>query len=218
MPEISCKEYSRIVTDTSTAHSSLTENSTNTDLTTYRHSYVTQIAVRKSNATSILRLVALLKSVPRATVETNEHFISISTPDTESYIPKKDAVRELFSFCDERFVRPNILVDSGGGIHAYWTFTHEISTESWLEMAEALKHLCEVYGLAADPTVTADAARILRIPGTYNIKEDTPRQVRVIHATTKEFKPKRLRKILGTVKSKSLSKLGALAQEMDLDP
>jgi hypothetical protein len=130
--------------------------------------------------------------------------------------PKKDAVRELFSFCDERFVRPNILVDSGGGIHAYWTFTHEISTESWLEMAEALKHLCEVYGLAADPTVTADAARILRIPGTYNIKEDTPRQVRVIHATTKEFKPKRLRKILGTVKSKSLSKLGALAQEMDL--
>lgn len=144
-------------------------------------------------------------------------YLDIDTGHGKLYSSKKDAVRELFSFCDERFVRPNILVDSGGGIHAYWTFTHEISTESWLEMAEALKHLCEVYGLAADPTVTADAARILRIPGTYNIKEDTPRQVRVIHATTKEFKPKRLRKILGTVKSKSLSKLGALAQEMDLD-
>lgn len=144
-------------------------------------------------------------------------YLDIDTGHGKLYATKKDAVRELFGFCDERFVRPNILVDSGGGIHAYWTFTHEISTESWLEMAEALKSLCETYGLAADPTVTADAARILRIPGTYNVKEGTARQVRVIHATTKEFKPKRLRKILGTVKSKSLSKLGALAQEMDLD-
>ena len=105
----------------------------------------------------------------------------------------------------------------GGGIHAYWTFTHEISTDAWLPMATALKELCEIHGLAADPTVTADAARILRIPGTFNVKEDTPRPVRILHATTKEFKPKRLQKVLGTVKSKALQKLGALAQEMDLD-
>jgi hypothetical protein len=144
-------------------------------------------------------------------------YLDIDTGHGKLYSTKKDAVRALFDFCDERFIRPNILVDSGGGIHAYWTFTHEISTENWVKMAEALKSLCETYGLAADPTVTADAARILRIPGTYNVKEGTPRQVKVIHATTKEFKPKRLQKLLGQVKSEALSKLGSLAQEMDLE-
>jgi hypothetical protein len=144
-------------------------------------------------------------------------YLDIDTGHGKLYPTKKDAVRALFDFCDERFVRPNILVDSGGGIHAYWTFTHEISTDDWLPMAVALKDLCELHALAADPTVTADAARILRIPGTFNVKEAGPRQVRILHATTKEFKPKRLRKILGTNKSESLQKLGALAQEMDLD-
>lgn len=144
-------------------------------------------------------------------------YLDIDTGHGKLYSTKKDAVKALYDFCDSGFTRPNILVDSGGGIHAYWTFTHDISTESWLPMATALKELCEIHGLDADPTVTADAARILRIPGTYNVKNDSPREVKVIHATTKEFKPKRLQKSLGVLKGKSLSKLGALAQEMDLD-
>lgn len=133
------------------------------------------------------------------------------------YSDKKSAVTELFSWCDEHFVRPNILVDSGGGVHAYWTFTNEISTDAWVPMATALKDLCEVHGFGADPTVTADAARILRIPGTFNQKEDTPREVKVLHATTKEFNPTKLATLLGTKQSKSLEALGAMAQEEDVD-
>jgi len=132
------------------------------------------------------------------------------------YPDKKTGIVELYSFSDENFVRPNILVDSGGGIHAYWTFTNEISTESWLPMAAALKELCELHGFGADPTVTADAARILRIPGTFNQKEDTPREVKVIHATTKEYNPSKLGKLLGSTRSDSLQALGSMAAESDV--
>lgn len=132
------------------------------------------------------------------------------------YADKKTAIVELFSFCDGHFIRPNILVDSGGGIHAYWTFVNEVSTKTWLPMASALKDLCEAEGFMADPTVTADAARILRIPGTYNQKEDTPREVKVIHASTKEFNPTKLADTLGARRSKALEALGSMAQEEDV--
>ncbi len=133
------------------------------------------------------------------------------------YGDKASAITELFSFCDAQFIRPNILVDSGGGVHAYWTFNRDISAESWLPMATALKDLCELHGLAADPTVTADAARILRVPGTYNQKGEAPREVRVIHATTKEFDPQKISSLLVAEKSVSLAKLGAMAQEADTE-
>jgi len=144
-------------------------------------------------------------------------YLDIDVGHGKQYGTKKDALTELISFCDSNFVRPNILVDSGGGIHAYWTFTNEISVKAWQPMATALKELCELHGLAADPTVTADAARILRVPGTYNQKEGTPREVRVLHATTNEFNPTKLAKTLGTVRSKSLEALGAMAQEEDVE-
>ena len=132
------------------------------------------------------------------------------------YGDKRTAITELFSFCDSFFVRPNILVDSGGGVHAYWTFTKDISTEAWLPMAGALKELCEIHGFGADPTVTADAARILRIPGTFNQKEDTPREVKVLHASTKEYDPSKLGKVLGSTRSNSLQALGSMAAESDV--
>lgn len=144
-------------------------------------------------------------------------YLDIDCGDGKLYGDKKTAVTELFSFCDEHFCRPTILVDSGGGIHAYWTLSHEISTASWLPLAGALKERCELYGLAADPTVTADAARILRIPGTYNVKEGGARPVRILHASPDDYKPKKLRELLGTEKSKSLEALGSLAQDTDFE-
>ena len=144
-------------------------------------------------------------------------YLDIDCGPSKPYDSKRTGITELVGFCDEYFVRPNIIVDSGNGIHAYWTFTNEISTEKWLPMAVALKDLCEAHGFAADPTVTADAARILRVPGTFNQKGDTPQEVRVLHATTNEFNPTKLATTLGTVRSKSLEALGAMAQEADVD-
>jgi hypothetical protein len=144
-------------------------------------------------------------------------YLDIDCGEGKLYATKADAVRELYGFCRSQFVVPTIVVDSGGGIHAYWTFTHEVSLDGWLPMATALKELCELHGLAADPTVTADAARILRIPGTYNVKNGTARPVRILKASTEDYKPSKLQELLKTKKSKSLEALGALANDDDVE-
>lgn len=46
--------------------------------------------------------------------------------------------------------------------------------EEWLPVAETLKRLCAEHNLLADPAVTADAARVLRVPRTHNHKPDPP--------------------------------------------
>lgn len=144
-------------------------------------------------------------------------YLDIDCGPDKPYGNKKDAVTALYSFCGEHFTRPNILVDSGGGVHAYWTFVNEISTDSWLPMAAALKELCELYGLHADPTVTADAARILRVPGTLNVKNGEPKEVRVLYAGIDEFKATDLSALLGTKKSKAIEALGSLAEDQDFE-
>ena len=144
-------------------------------------------------------------------------YIDIDCGVGKPYSDKRSAVKSLFEFCAKHFIQPNIIVDSGNGIHAYWTFKNEIPTQEWLPLATALKELCAIQGLQADPTVTADAARILRVPGTYNQKGDTPKEVRVIHATTNEFSAEELSSLLGTKKSAAMNALAALANEQDLE-
>ena len=60
------------------------------------------------------------------------------------------------------------LVSSGGGVHAYWPLKEAVSIDEWVPVAEAFKRLCFQEKLGIDPTVTGDAARVLRVPGTIN--------------------------------------------------
>jgi hypothetical protein len=73
------------------------------------------------------------------------------------------------------------LVNSGGGVHAYWPLETPVSRDEWLPLAEQLKSICDDYNLYADPVVTADSARILRVPGTKNYKEEDPRLVKIFY-------------------------------------
>ena len=57
-------------------------------------------------------------------------------------------------------------------MHVYWPLTEAVSAEQWLDAAERLKRACADNGLLADPAVTADIARILRVPNTHNYKDD----------------------------------------------
>ena len=66
------------------------------------------------------------------------------------------------------------MVNSGRGVHVYWPLTEAVSAEQWLDAAERLKQACADNGLLADPAVTADVARILRVPNTNNYKDDNP--------------------------------------------
>ncbi len=106
--------------------------------------------------------------------------------DMDGYETKKDAVQALFAFLErtglDSFGSPH-LVASGGGIHAYWPLTEDAPIALWKPIAENFKRLCKQEGLAIDMTVTADAARVLRVPGTMNFKKKygEPRPVELRH-------------------------------------
>jgi hypothetical protein len=73
-----------------------------------------------------------------------------------------------------------IVVSSGGGYHIYWPFTEEVEAAKWKPLAESFKRLCKQEGLVIDWNCTADAARVLRIPGTVNLKFDPPKPVKIL--------------------------------------
>lgn len=102
---------------------------------------------------------------------------------------KKEAVKELGRFISEtKLPFPNILVDSGHGIHCYWALDTTISRAEWQPLADALKLLCKTHRFAVDDPITGDAARILRVPGTTNWKDpQNPIPCRVLRSDPKNF-------------------------------
>lgn len=102
-------------------------------------------------------------------------FLDIDVAHGESrYETKDQALAEIDRFCQEiEWPKPTLL-DSGGGIHAYWIFDEEIPAEEWVGYAEKFKQLCLAHNLIIDQDVPADAARLMRIPGTPNLRYDPP--------------------------------------------
>ena len=99
----------------------------------------------------------------------------------KGYATKPQGVNALKTFCKTLGLPKPYLVDSGRGLHAYWQFSEAISNQRWHPMARALKAAALQLKLIIDPTRTADAASILRIPGTSNNKDkDNPLPVTFI--------------------------------------
>lgn len=96
----------------------------------------------------------------------------------------------------DKIGEPTFTVSSGGGIHAYWQLTHPISTNDWLPLALAFKATWLELGIHGDAKVSADAARVLRLPGTYNRKADygEPRLVRVRTWSGVQYEPDEIAK------------------------
>lgn len=68
---------------------------------------------------------------------------------------------------------PTYMIESGGGLHAYWLLNESINIEDKDEQKKVeatLKVLCDLY--AGDGSV-CEVARIMRLPGTLNTKEAT---------------------------------------------
>lgn len=113
----------------------------------------------------------------------------------DGYIDQATALVELRKFCGTIGLPRPTLVDSGNGIHAYWPLTADVTPQEWEPVAARLRDLCNTHGLIVDPVVF-ETARILRIPGTYNFKGDTPKQVQVLGVgPTVDFEG--FRKLLG---------------------
>ena len=75
---------------------------------------------------------------------------------------------------------PSALVASGSGLHVYWISDRPLTPDEWRPYAEGLRAEAERFGLRFDAAITTDAARILRVPGTYNSKTSPPKAVRLL--------------------------------------
>jgi hypothetical protein len=100
-------------------------------------------------------------------------FIDIDVGDNKSYQSKEEAHEALYKLVSEAGLPEPVVVDSGGGIHAYWFMDRDIPKDEWKPYAEQFKALCLKH-IKIDPTVTADISRILRCPDTVNHKYNPP--------------------------------------------
>lgn len=115
----------------------------------------------------------------------NAQFVRSLFIDMDGYETKKAAYAALAGFMEEigmSALGSPYIVGSGGGLHVYWPFHEAVDIVTWKPMAENFKRLCKQEKLAIDMTVTADAARVLRVPDTTNFKKKyaTPRPVRLL--------------------------------------
>ena len=96
------------------------------------------------------------------------------------YADQAEGLSALKEFCAKVRLPLPTIVNSGRGIHAYWRLTTVVDRLQWKPVAERLKALCEEHEFFADPTRTADNASILRVPETFNFKNEEGLPVEIL--------------------------------------
>lgn len=93
--------------------------------------------------------------------------------------------------------RPNIVVNSGYGLHIYWVLETALTAAEWAPYGSAMRAALAANGFKGDAGLSADMARILRPPGTVNMKSGTPVPVTVFPRLTRADYPNDL--VLGAL-------------------
>ena len=107
-------------------------------------------------------------------------FLDIDTGSGKQYETPAVALSALREWVvATKLPKPHVVM-SGAGLHVYFPFGGCVPISAWKPQAEALKRACTAAGLGIDLTVTADAARVLRCPGTRNRKRDGDVEVKYI--------------------------------------
>lgn len=107
-------------------------------------------------------------------------FLDLDCGMGKPYADQAAAAQALSIFISNTGLPSPTVINSGGGLHVYWPLTEDVDASEWVRYAKSLKRLCAQHNLHADPAVTADCVRILRVPGTSNFKTDTPRPVQIV--------------------------------------
>jgi len=110
-------------------------------------------------------------------------FLDLDCGPSKEFATQQDALAALKQFCKTNLLPRPTLINSGRGVHVYWVLKEPVCLEDWVPVAERLKVLCSKNNFLADPAVTADAARVLRVPMTHNYKPEDPVEVDFIGPT-----------------------------------
>lgn len=140
-------------------------------------------------------------------------FLDLDCGPGKDYPSQHDAIQDLRRFCKELKLPRPMMINSGRGVHVYWPLTESVSREIWLPIAEALKQACKDKNFKADPAVTADSARILRVPGTHNYKDNPPKLVEQLGPSVPSVGVEVFKELFG--ESLALSKKPYVPREMD---
>jgi hypothetical protein len=98
-----------------------------------------------------------------------------------AFADEAEALAFVQKLTDSGVLPPNLIVNSGYGLHLYWVFVDPLDPHEWLPYAEALKAALIHHGAKGDVGLTTDSARVLRLPGTFNCKvPGSPAPVRVL--------------------------------------
>lgn len=105
-------------------------------------------------------------------------FLDLDVGEGDSkFASQADAIKELARFVKHNNLPRPFVLNSGRGVHVYWPLTEDVGPNEWLTTASRLKKLCASNGFKADPAVTSDMARVLRVPSTHNYKCNPPAPV-----------------------------------------
>lgn len=138
--------------------------------------------------------------------ELKSFFLDLDCGPGKDFKDQSEALSELQRFCKEVKLPKPMLVNSGNGIHVYWGLSEAIARDVWLPVAERLKELCVEHNFGADPAITADVARVLRIPETHNYKGEPALDVVVLtQAANNTIGFEEFRGIVGETKVKKPS-------------
>jgi hypothetical protein len=143
-------------------------------------------------------------------------FIDLDVGDGKSYTDKSEAHVALYKLIEDAGLPDPVVVDSGGGFHAYWLMDEDIPTEVWKPYAEKFKALCMSH-ITIDPVVTADVSRIMRCPETFNYKYDPPRPTSVISDEVFCYSFQEFKDFLGEPELDAVDILAAIPKGLDDD-
>jgi hypothetical protein len=104
-------------------------------------------------------------------------FLDLDCGEGKDYPNQKEALVACQLFCKNIGLPKPVMVNSGNGVHVYWALKSSIPYDDWYPVALKLKSLCTEHNLLADPVVTADGARVLRVPYTNNYKKGVTKSV-----------------------------------------
>lgn len=108
-----------------------------------------------------------------------------------NFATKEEFVARLFS---EERIEPTCIVDSGNGVHAYWSVS-DLDPMSFLRLQRRLARF-----FTADPAVSK-LFQLMRAPGTINWKNpDEPKLCEVIHRSEKEYTAEELDRALPKIR------------------
>lgn len=109
-------------------------------------------------------------------------YIDLDCGPGKPYVDLNTGLIALRDFCKATGMPRPTIVKSGLGAHVYWVLDAAIPRKEWKPYADRLKELCVEHKFDVDPAVTGEAARVLRVPETYHVKDPTnPILVEILH-------------------------------------